>query len=315
MYNVLREHEGKSSHVIFRGAGNKAFSAGGDVKKLIKESKKGVKEVFANQLKSFELVSTYKRPFVAIMDGITMGGAAPFSIAGKYRVATERTVFAMPETAIGFFNDAGASFFLPRLRLNIGVYIGMTGARIKGYDVKKVGLASHYVESSRLEDLEKALLACKSDDEIGKAVAKLTTIPASVESELDLVVPRIDQCFDGDTVEEIFENLHLDGSDWAMDTIRTLNKMSPTALKVTHRSINQGKKLSLQDCLKTEFRLAINTAVVLESDFKEGVRALLIDKDFKPKWNPKKLHDVTDEQVEKYFGPLPDKDELVFESR
>lgn len=315
MYHVLRELEGKSSHVVFKGAGNKAFSAGGDVKKLIKESPDGVKEVFRNQLRCFELVSTFKKPFISIMDGITMGGASPFCIAGKYRVATERTLYAMPETAIGFFNDAGASYFLPRLRLNIGVYIGMTGARIKAYDVKKVGLATHYVESSRLEDLNKALLACKSDDEIGKALAKFASVPSSTESELDLVIPTIDRCFDGDGVDEVFENLHLDGSDWAMDTIRTLNKMSPTALKVTHRSINQGKKLSLQECLKVEFRLAINHINVMDSDFKEGVRAMLIDKDFKPKWNPKILHDVKDERVEKFFSPPPDQDELTFESR
>lgn len=242
-----------------------------------------------------------------------MGGAAPFAIPGRYRVATERTVFAMPETAIGFFNDAGASYFLSRLRMNIGFYMGLTGARINGYDVKKIGLATHFVESKRLEDMEKALLTCKSDEEIGKAIAKFSSVPTSTETELDLVLPMIDKCFDGDTMEEIYENLHLDGSDWAMDTIRTLNKMSPTALKVTLRSIALGKKSSLHDCLRTEFRLAIHHCI--DSDLREGVRALLTDKDLKPKWNPTKLHDVKDEQVERFFGPLPDGDELTFETR
>ena len=178
-----------------------------------------------------------------------------FSIAGKYKIATERTVYAMPETVIGFFNDAGASYFLSRLRYDIGIYIGMTAERLKGFDVKKVGLASHYVESKRLEDLEKALLECKTDEEIGKAIAKHSSVPTSTETELDLVLNSIDKCFDGETVEEIMENLHLDGSEWAMNTIRTLNKLSPTSLKVTHRCMTLGKKMSLEDCLKMEFRV------------------------------------------------------------
>lgn len=191
--------------------------------------------------------------------------------------------------------------------------MGMTGARIVGYDMKKIGLATHFVESRRLEDLEKALLDCKTDDEIGKAIAKIASTPATVESEFDAAIPRIDKCFDGETVEEIVENLHLDGSDWAMDTIRTLNKMSPTSLKVTHRSITLGKNLSMRDCLKTEFRLAIHH--VIKSDLKEGCRAILIDKDFKPKWDPTTLHDVTEEHVDRFFKPLPDGDELTFRAR
>lgn len=219
----------------------------------------------------------------------------------------------MPETAIGFFNDAGASFFLSRLRFNVGLFMGMTGTRLSSYDVKKVGLATHFIESRRLEDLDKALLTCTSDDEIGKAIAKLSSVPASTETELDSATPRIDKCFDGDTVEEIYENLHLDGSDWAMDTIRTLNKMSPTSLKVTHRSITKGSKLTMRECLQTEFRIAVNNAA--SCDFKEGVRALLVDKDLKPKWNPKTLQDVTNDHVEKFFKPLPDGAELTFDSR
>lgn len=242
-----------------------------------------------------------------------MGGASPFSIAGKYRVATERTIYAMPETALGFFNDAGATFFLSRLRMNIGIYLGLTGTRLKGFDVKKVGLATHFVESKRLDDLEKALIKCKSDDEIGKAIAKHASLPDSSETELDAIIPEIDKCFDGDTVDEIYENLHLDGSDWAMETIRTLNRMSPTSLKVSLRAINEGKKLSLSECLKMEFLLVIHH--VIDSDLKEGVRAVLIDKDQKPKWNPKTLHDVTDKHVLRFFKPSPDGDELTFEKR
>lgn len=247
------------------------------------------------------------------MDGITMGGASPFSIPGRYRIATERTVYAMPETAIGFINDAGASHFLPRLRNNFGVYLGMTGDRVTGIDVKKTGIATHYVLSDRLEELENVLLTCKTDEEIGKAISKFSSLQPPPETELDAILPHVDKCFDGDTVEEIHENLHHDGSDWAMATVRTLNKMSPTSMKVTHRSIIMGKKASLRDCLTVEFRLAINH--VIRSDLKEGVRALLIDKDFKPTWNPSKLHDVTEEHIARFFQPLPDGKDVTFEER
>jgi len=313
LYYVLRDMESKKSHVIMKGAGDKAFSAGGDVKDVLASNLEKGKDIFRYQLRNFDLVASYKKPYIAIMDGVTMGGASPLSIAGKYRIATERTIYAMPETAIGFFNDAGASFFLPRLRFNIGIYMGLTGTRLAAYDVKKVGLATHYVQSKRLEDLEKTLMACKTDDDIGKAIAKVANIPSSTESEIDSVTSQIDKCFDGETVEEIYQNLHLDGSDWALNTIRTLNKMSPTSLKVTLRSLTNGKKLSLHDCLKTEYRLAYHH--MIDSDLKEGVRAVLVDKDFKPKWNPKTLPDVTEEHVARFFKPLPDGDEVTFEER
>jgi 3-hydroxyisobutyryl-CoA hydrolase len=305
--------ESSKTHVIVKGAGDKAFSAGGDVKDVTGSPLERCKDVFRHQLLNYNLVANYRKPYIAIMNGITMGGASPFSIAGKYRVATEKTIYAMPETAIGFFNDAGASYFLPRLKFNIGLYMGMTGSKLKGYDVAKVGLASHFVDSSRIEDLEKALLESKNEDEIVAALSKHSSVPSSTETELDQTIQLIDKCFDGETVEEIYENLHLDGSAWAMDTIRTLNKMSPTSLKVTHKSITTGKNMSLHECLKMEFRLAINHCI--ESDLKEGVRALLIDKDMKPKWNPPSLNEVSDDHVNKFFNALPDGDEVTFESR
>lgn len=305
--------ESSKTHVIVKGAGDKAFSAGGDVKDVTSGSYERSKDVFRHQLLNYNLVASFKKPYIAIMNGITMGGASPFSIAGRYRVATEKTLYAMPETAIGFFNDAGASYFLSRLKFNIGIYMGMTGSKLKGFDVMKVGLATHFVESSRTEDLEKALLACKTEDEIVATLAKYSSVPSSTETALDQITQQIDKCFDGETVEEIFENLHLDGSDWAMDTIRTLNKMSPTSLKVTHKSMTTGRKQSLHECLKMEFRLAINHCI--KSDLKEGVRALLIDKDMKPQWDPPSLQKVSDDHVDKFFKALPDGDEVTFESR
>ena len=305
--------EKSKSHVIVTGAGDRAFSAGGDITEMMKGPFERSKELGRLTMLNAELVASYKIPFIAIMDGLVLGGASPFSIVGKYRIATERTIYAMPETALGFFNDAGASFFLPRVRMNIGIYMGLTGTRLSGFDLKKVGLATHFIESKRLDDLKKALIACKTDDEIGKSISKHSSVPVSTETDIDAAIPEIDKCFDGDTVDEIYENLHLDGSDWAMETIRTLNKMSPTSLKVSLRSMKEGKNLPLRECLKMEFLLTIHH--FLDSDLKEGVRAVLIDKDNKPKWNPAKLADVSPEHVDKFFKPSPDGDELTFEER
>ncbi|CRK88952.1 CLUMA_CG002549, isoform A [Clunio marinus] len=275
LYALLRELEKKKTHIVIRGAGEKAFSAGGDVKEASDNSKEGFPNsvsIFHTMYRGYDLISSYKIPYIAIMDGITMGGVSAFSVPARYRIATERTTYSMPETSIGFINDAGASYFLSRLRFNYGIYMGLTGARISGYDVKKIGIATHFVESKRLDDLSKALKECTNDHEIGKSIAKFTSVPSSSETELDLITPQIDKCFDGDTVDEIYENLNHDGSNWAFDTIRILNKMSPTALKVTHRNMVLGKKSSLRECLEREFRVAINH--VIKSDLQEGVRAI-----------------------------------------
>lgn len=309
LYDLLSDLENDKNVVIVKGAGEKLFSAGGDVKDLVATNNR---DTFRYTLRSYDLVSSYKKPYVAIMNGLTMGGASVYSIAGKYKIATENTQFAMPETAIGFFNDAGSSYFLSRLKFNVGLYIGLTGARLEAYDVKKVGLASHFVNSSRLEDLEKQLAICKSHQEIENVLKKFSSEPSTTETELDLIKPRIDQCFDGDTVEEIYGNLHLDGSDWAMKTIRTLNKKSPTSLKVSLRTNKLGKKMSLRDCLQMEYQVGVNHFE--NSDLNEGVRAVLIDKDFKPNWKPKTIQDVTEENIARFFKQLPDGDKLTFES-
>lgn len=310
LYTLIRELESKKSHVIVKG-GEKAFSAGGDCKEVV--SKSFERSLFQYALRSFELIHTYKIPYIALMNGITFGGAAAYGIAPKkFRVVTEKTLFSMPETAIAFFNDNGASYFLSRLKRNVGFYISLASVKINGCDMKKIGLADFYVESERLEDLEKSLVDCKNEQEIEKVLNKFSS-ETPKETEFDKIQFKIDKCFDGDSVEEIIDNLHFDGSDWAMKTVNILNKYSPTSLKVCHRELKLGKKLPLRECLKMEYRMALHH--VAGSDIYEGVRALLIDKDNKPKFDPKTLHEVTDEHVERFFKPLPDGDELTFEER
>lgn len=313
LYEVIKKYEHEKDIVIFKGDG-KVFSAGGDIKEL--SSPKSIEEVRVGEILScitFDLIANYKKPFVALVDGLAMGGAAIYAISPKYRVATERTTFAMPETAIGYFNDAGASFFLSRLENNFGIYMGLTGARVRGFDMKKVGLATHYIESHKLNEVEKQLKSCKHKSEVENVLNKYASDPSSSVTELDSIMPKINECFGGVTVEEIYENLQRDGSDWAKSTLKTLNKMSPTSLKVAQRSISLGKNMTLRECLRLENRLVIN--YIIKSEMREGVRALLIDKDFKPNWDPKTIHEVTEKIASRFFEPSPYDEEIIFESK
>lgn len=180
--------------------------------------------------------------------------------------------------------------------------MGLTGAQIRGFDVKKIGLATNYVESHKLNELEAELINCKSHDDVSRTLKKFASDPSSTVTDLDPILPKTNKCFGGKTVEEIYENLRNDGSDWAQQTLKTLNRMSPTSLKVVHKSLRLAKALSLQDCLRMEFRLAVHHNA--KSDLLEGARAVLIDKDFKPQWSRKSIGDVTDEDVDRFFQPL-----------
>lgn len=306
---MLKHFERDKDIVIFKGSG-KVFCAGGDVKEISSVPISAGKHGYRNGYRSVDVITNYKKPYVALMDGLAMGGASYYSIPGKYCVATERTSFSMPETSLGYFNDAGSTYFLPRLKNNFGVYMGLTGAKVKGFDVKKIGLASHYVESYKLEELETALIKCKTNVEVGQILNKFSSDPLSSATELDDFLPVIKSSFDGETVEQIYENLRVDGSDWAQNILKVLNRMSPISLKVVHRSLQIARTLSLRDCLKMEFRLVIHHH--FKSDLKEGARAVVIEKDFKPKWSRKSIYDVTEDDVSRFFQPSPDGDELSF---
>lgn len=314
IYQLLRDLEVSDKKlVVMKGAGQKAFCAGLDLNEFMKDPLRDSQLIHDTSI-AMDYISTYKKPYVAVIDGIIMGGGCFYSMTGKFRIATERTIFAMPETEIGFFPNAGSSYFLPRLKYNLGFYVGLAGARIYGYDVKKFGLASHFIESKRINDFMKTVVTCTNEYEVGKTIANYSTVPLVIESELDEVISKIDKCFDSDSVEEVYANLHLDGSEWAVQTIRNLNRMSPTSMKISHRLLTMGKSLTLRECLKLEHSLSHNIVMHGFDEFKEGVRALIVDKDLKPKWNPKTLSEVKEEQLEKIFAPLTGEHELTFES-
>lgn len=309
---MLAKTEHKNDIVILKGSG-KFFCVGGDLKELPYLSAAETSTVKTFLYEIYDMIANFSKPYVALIDGLSVGGGAVYSMPAIYRIVTEKTVMFMPETTIGYFNDVGSTHFLSQLDNNFGIYMGMTGIKVKGFDIKKVGLATHYVQSDKLDELEKRLMICKTHDDVTKTLSLFSSDKEFHPSELDHILPQINKCFSGSTVEEIFESLESDGSDWAKETLNILNKNSPISLKVTHRTITTAKNLSFRNGLKMELRVAVN--FVGTSDFKEGVRAVLIDKDFKPKWSKKSIYDVTDEDVEKFFKMIPAPYELKFKER
>ena len=294
--------------VVVTGAGDRAFCAGGDVRALWEAGPDGAltRDFFWDEYRMNRRMFRYPKAYVALADGITMGGGVGVSAPAKFRVVTERTMFAMPETGIGLFPDVGGSYYLSRCPGEIGVYLALTGARIKAADLLYAGLYTHYVPSERLAELLVAI-------EMEAPAAALKGFAAEPPDAPVLAPLRatIDRCFAGDSIEAIRAALERDGSDWAAATLRTLDRLSPTSLKVTLRLVRAAAKLDLEDCLKMEFRLV--RRFMHGKDFYEGVRALLVDKDNAPKWQPATLADVTPDMVERYFAPLSGEDELHFD--
>ncbi|NXA90979.1 HIBCH protein, partial [Melanocharis versteri] len=308
------EQDPETFLIIIKGTGEKAFCAGGDIRAIAEAGKVGGKllqDFFRGEYRLNNAIGTCQKPYVALIDGITMGGGVGVSVHGHFRVATEKTIFAMPETAIGLFPDVGGGYFLPRLSGKVGYYLALTGCRLKGRDVLKAGIATHFVESEKLPALEKDLIALKSPSK--EKIADLLdsyhmkcTIDQEKKFVLDEHMEKINSLFSANSMEEIVKKLKQDGSPFAMKQLETINKMSPTSLKLTLRQLREGASMSLQEVLRMEYRLS--QACMKGHDFYEGVRAVLIDKDQSPKWKPAALEEVSDEFVDNCFKPLGNDD-------
>lgn len=284
--------------VVVAGAGDRAFCAGGDVVAMYHAGQAGPADwdgFFHDEYRMNQTVAFYPDPYVSLLDGVVMGGGVGLSIHGRYRVATEQTLFAMPETGIGMVADVGASHALPRLPGELGTWVALTGARLKAADCLYAGIATHHVPRDRLP-LLRDLLA-NGDEEVGAVLATLHTDPG--EPPLAQLRDAIDFHFGHDSVEAIVASLTA-GDDWAQSTGRTIAAMSPTASKLTLRALREGAGSDIETALTTEYRIASHLR--LGHDFFEGVRALLIDKDKAPRWQPATLADVDDAALQPYFA-------------
>ncbi|XP_063355908.1 3-hydroxyisobutyryl-CoA hydrolase, mitochondrial [Pelmatolapia mariae] len=308
------ESDNETDIVIIKGAGDKAFCAGGDIRAVTEAGKVGdslAQDFFREEYILNNAIGSYRKPYIALIDGITMGGGVGLSVHGRFRVATEKTLFAMPETAIGLFPDVGGGYFLPRLQGKLGLFLALTGFRLKGRDVQRAGVATHFVESKKIPDLQKELVDLKSPsaEDVFRVLDSYQS-QSSLDAEKPFILKKhlsdIDRLFSASSVEGIVNNLKTEGSEFAKKQTETLSKMSPTSLKITLKQLQAGAALSLQDVLVMEYRLS--QACMRGCDFYEGVRAVLVDKDQNPKWNPSTLEEVSDQMVEQCFSSLGEKD-------
>ncbi|BBK37118.1 enoyl-CoA hydratase [Allostella sp. ATCC 35155] len=295
--------------VIVKGAGDRAFCAGGDVRAIWEAGRNGrdasadhpTRAFFREEYRLNRQIHRFPKPYVALLDGITMGGGVGLSVHGSHRIVTEKTMFAMPETAIGLFPDVGATWFLTRCPDRVGTWLALTGARLKGADVLVADPAAHFVPSERLPELEAAI---RSGQPVDDAVAAMRADPGP--GTLGPHRDTIRRCFAHGTVEEILDALARDGGEFARETRDGLMHRSPTSLRVVLEQMKRGQGLSIEDALVLEYRLV--QGCMDGHDFFEGIRAVLVDKDHAPKWQPSRLEDVGPDIVERHFRTPPEGD-------
>jgi enoyl-CoA hydratase len=295
------------TRVVICANGERAFSAGGDLREVTEWGRTGRhKEALVFWRDEYLLnaaIKRYPKPYVALIDGIAMGGGVGVSVHGSHRVAGDRFQFAMPEVGIGFFPDVGATWFLPRLKGEVGVYCALTGERLKMADGVAAGAATHHVRSARFLELTAALCGDVSVDAILAAFAE-----PPAEGEVMKRRPAIDRLFAGASIEDILAALDraakAGGADaeWATKIAATIRAKSPISLRIALEQMRRGKDWPFEECMKAEFRIV--SRIIRGHDFYEGVRAVIVDKDNKPRWRPATLAEVTASMVEAHFAPL-----------
>ncbi len=327
----LREWEKSqmANVIIMSGAGTKAFCAGGDVAELAQqnntpEGQRASSDYFALEYQLDHLIATYSKPYIAIMDGITMGGGVGLSVHSPFRIATERTVFAMPETTIGFFPDVGGSFFLPRLEGEIGTHLALTSERLHGVQALYAGIATHYIDSSVLTSLTTRLSELQFRDyatlpnrlklvndtlsEFASSLPSPNDFPEAKHGNLTgSLRAAIDRCYAFNTMDEILEALRSESQstspdsmpEWAASTLSTIKTRSPTSLKVTLQQLRLGRQWDIRETFIREHKIA--SRFMSHPDFVEGVTARLVKPRREPQWSPGRLADVSSKHVASFF--------------
>ena len=307
---LLKEWETDSSiqAIIIQGAGEKAFCAGGDVRAVYEAKKAGdlktCEAYFREEYTLNTYIHTYPKAYVALIDGIAFGGGLGVSVSGNYRIVTERALLAMPETGIGFFPDVGATTFLNNAPGAIGLYLGLTGTRLKAEDAIWAGLATHFLPSSQVASFKEDLQQGKPLEDALSAYCQESPEKGFLEHHAEM----IERHFNKSSLQEIFESLAKDSSPFSQNTYHSLRSKSPTSLAVVFRQLKDGKLLSFLARMELEFRLSQH--FIEGHDFMEGVRAVLVDKDHLPRWKPAKLEDLREEDIDTYFASLGER-ELV----
>jgi enoyl-CoA hydratase/carnithine racemase len=298
--------------VLLKGAGDKAFCAGGDIRALyetFRSSQTPHRDFFVAEYPLDYFLRFYPKPYIALMDGITMGGGMGLAQGSAMRIVGERTRVAMPEVAIGFFPDVGGSFFLSRAPGQLGLYLALTGAQIRAADALYTGLADMYMARAAVDKLQAQLSDLKWSDsseawrgDLGRLLRGLAIAEAGV-APLVSVRPAIDEHFSAASVPALLQSLDDERRPeylyWARQTSATIKTRSPTMLAVTLRQLRLGRTMSFADCLRME--ISMTQRLAAQGDFIEGVRAVIVDKDNKPKWRPATLAEVTDASVDVFF--------------
>ncbi len=302
------------TRIVVASNSERAFSAGGDIRALYDLIKAGRQQealaFFNEEYRLNTVIKRYPKPYVSLIDGIVMGGGVGISIHGSHRVAGDKYAFAMPEVSIGFFPDVGGTYALPRLAGEVGTYCALTGERLKASDAVLSGAATHYVTSHHFTELLTALC--------GKEPVNAVLADFMEGAGIGEVIPRrriIDRVFSQDSVEAILAELDREAETnseqarWSAELAQTIRSKSPTSLKLALAQMRYGRDHSFEDCMRAEFRIV--SRIVYGRDMAEGVRAVIVDKDNNPRWNPKELGAVSDTMIESYFEPLTRELELA----
>jgi enoyl-CoA hydratase len=291
------KHDAAVHAVVIEGAGGKAFCAGGDIRAIRHHALAGeaaeIEGFFADEYALNLAIAEYPKPYISLIDGICMGGGIGLSVHGTFRVTSEAGLFAMPETAIAMFPDVGATYVLPRLPGMLGLYLGLTGTRLSGADAVHAGIATHLVRSSDYSSLRDEL----ARDGVAAIARHAQPLPSfSLAPHRD----AIDRCFSASSLAAIFRWLESEDSDWGRETITALNAMSPSSLAWSFAAIRRGASLNLPDALRAE--LALTRHVTRHADFVEGVRAMVVDKDRKPRWSPESVSQIDPAVIERMLA-------------
>jgi enoyl-CoA hydratase len=288
--------------VLIDHAGERGFCAGGDIRMMAEagaHDPDAGAAFFLAEYRMNELLQRYPKPVAVVMDGVTMGGGVGLSVYAKHRIATERTLLAMPETAIGLFPDVGMGWVLSRLPGEMGTWMALTGARLKAADCLHLNLCTHYVESGKIEALKTLLVS--APEGAAKTLARFSSDPGP--APLAGKQKALDALFEHDTVEQILAALQA-GSSWAHEQAAILATRSPTSMKISLRELRQAReKPAFADEIAQEYRLACR--IIATPDFQEGVRAVVIDKDNAPHWRPA----ASDAEIDALFAPFEDRAE------